>query len=54
MATGKKALVLKNVYEVSETLRIAYYPFILVLSFGVAILVLHFIYELFIKFGDNA
>lgn len=50
----KKALVLKNVYEVSETLRIAYYPFILVLSFGVAVLVLYFIYELFIKFGDNA
>ena len=50
----KKALVLKNVYEVSETLRIAYYPFILVLSFGVAILVLHFLYELLIKFGDNA
>ncbi|MCK4469244.1 MAG: TRAP transporter small permease [Desulfobacterales bacterium] len=50
----KKALVLKNVYEVSETLRIAYYPFILVLSFGVAVLVLVFIYELFIKFGDNA
>jgi len=51
---GKKALILKNVHEVSETLRIAYYPFILVLSFGVAVLVLHFIYELFIKFGDNA
>ena len=51
---GKKALILKNVHEVSETLRIAYYPFILVLSFGVAVLVLHFIYEFFIKFGDNA
>ncbi|MEA3428741.1 MAG: TRAP transporter small permease [Thermodesulfobacteriota bacterium] len=50
----KKALVLKNVHEVSETLRIAYYPFILVLSFGVAVLVLVFIYKLFIKFGDNA
>ena len=50
---AKKALILKNVHEVSETLRIAYYPFILVLSFGVAILVLHFIYEFFIKFGDN-
>ncbi len=50
----KKALILKNVHEVSETLRIAYYPFILVLSFGVAVLVLYFIYELFIKFGDNA
>lgn len=51
---GKKALILKNVHEVSETLRIAYYPFILVLSFGVSVLVLHFIYEFFIKFGDNA
>lgn len=50
----KKALILKNVHEVSETLRIAYYPFILVLSFGVAVLVLYFVYELFIKFGDNA
>lgn len=50
----KKALILKNVHEVSETLRIVYYPFILVLSFGVAVLVLHFIYELFIKSGDNA
>ena len=50
----KKALILKNVHEVSETLRIAYYPFILVLSFGVSVLVLHFIYEFFIKFGDNA
>ena len=51
---AKKALILKNVHEVSETLRIAYYPFILVLSFGVAVLVLYFVYELFIKFGDNA
>jgi TRAP-type C4-dicarboxylate transport system permease small subunit len=51
---AKKALILKNVHEVSETLRIAYYPFILALSFGVAVLVLYFIYELFIKFGDNA
>ncbi len=46
----KKAVVLKNVHEVSETLRISYYPFILVFSFGVAVLVLLFIYELFIKF----
>ena len=46
----KKAIVLKNVHEVSETLRISYYPFILVFSFGVAVLVLLFIYELFIKF----
>ncbi len=45
----KKAVVLKNVHEVSETLRISYYPFILVFSFGVAVLVLLFIYELFIK-----
>jgi len=51
---AKKALILKNVHEVSETLRIAYYPFILVFSFGVAVLVLYFVYELFIKFGDNA
>jgi len=50
----KKALILKNVHEVSETLRIIYYPFILILSFGVAVLVLHFIHELFIKSGDNA
>ncbi len=46
----KKAIVLKNVHEVSETLRIAYYPFILVFSFGVAVLVLLFVYELVIKF----
>ena len=45
----KKAVVLKNVHEVSETLRISYYPFILVFSFGVAVLVLLFVYELFIK-----
>jgi len=46
----KKAFVLKNVHEVSETLRISYYPFILIFSFGVAVFVLLFIYELFIKF----
>ncbi len=45
-----KAIILKNVHEVSETLRIPYYPFILVFSFGVAVFVLLFIYELFAKF----
>lgn len=49
----KKAIVLKNVREVSETLRIPYYPFILIFSFGFAVLVLLFVYELFIKPGDK-
>ncbi len=45
----KKAIILKNVHEVSETLKLPYYPFILIFAFGVAVLVLLFIYELFIN-----
>ncbi len=50
----KKAIILKNVNEVSETLRIPYYPFILVFSFGVAALVLVFIYELLRSFNKKS
>ena len=48
----KNALNLKAVEEVSETLRIAYYPIILVLAFGAAYLVLLIILELFKPSGD--
>ncbi len=48
----KKALNLKDVDEVSETLRIAYYPLIFVLAFGVMFLVVLFICELLTKSGD--
>ena len=48
----KNALNLKAVEEVSETLRIAYYPVILVLAFGAAYLVLLIILELFKPSGD--
>jgi len=49
----KKAWNMKSVGEVSETLRIVYYPFILVLSFGTAVLVLFFIGEFFNKGEDE-
>lgn len=48
----KNALNLKAVSEVSETLRIAYYPFLFVLAFGGAYLVLIFICELLNKSGE--
>ncbi|MEA1966702.1 MAG: TRAP transporter small permease [Thermodesulfobacteriota bacterium] len=49
----KKGMNLKSVGEVSETLRIAYFPFILVLSLGLAVLVLLFVYEFFKKDGEK-
>ncbi len=48
----KTGLNLKAVEEVSETLGIAYYPVVLVVAFGVAVLVLLFVYELFTGFGE--
>ena len=48
----KNALNLKTVEEVSETLRMAYYPFIMVLAFGMGYLVLLIIFELFKPSGD--
>ena len=50
----KNAMNLKTVEEVSETLRLAYYPFILVLAFGTAYLVLLIIFELFKPRGDQS
>ncbi len=49
----KNAMNLKAVEEVSETLRIAYYPVILILAFGTAYLVLLIIFELFKPRGDR-
>jgi len=48
----KTSLNLREVNELSETLRIAYYPVVLVVAFGVAILVLLLVYEMFTVFGD--
>ncbi len=48
----KNALNLKAVEEVSETLRIPYYPIILVLAFGAGYLVVLIILELFKPSGD--
>lgn len=50
----KTGLNLKMVNEVSETLRIPYYPIVLILAFGVAVLVLLFAYELFTGFGESS
>lgn len=50
----KNALNLKAVEELSETLRIAYYPVILVLAFGTAYLVVLIIFELFKPRGDRS
>ncbi len=49
----KKALNMKSVGEVSETLQMIYYPFILVLAFGTFVLVLFILYELFKKGGNS-
>ncbi len=48
-----KAWNLKMVNELSETLRIAYYPFVFVLSFGVFVFVLLYIVELLFNPGDD-
>ncbi len=48
----KTGVNLKRVEEVSETLGIAYYPVVLVVAFGVAVLVFLFVYELFTGFGE--
>ena len=47
----KKAFILKDAGEVSETLRIAYYPFIIAVSVGVFVLSLVLINDLFDKLG---
>ena len=49
----KKAFVLKEVGELSETLRLPYYPFILVTAFGVFVLAVLLLYELFLKIGGR-
>ena len=49
----KKAFVLKEVGELSETLRISYYPFILVTAFGVFVLAVLLLYELVLKIGGR-
>jgi len=49
----KKAFVLKDVGELSETLRISYYPFILVTAFGVFVLAVLLLYELVLKIGGR-
>lgn len=43
---------LRTVNEVSETLRIPYYPVVFILAFGVAVLVLLLVYELFTATGE--
>lgn len=50
----KNALNLKAVEELSETLRVAYYPVILVLASGTAYLILLIIFELFKPSGDQS
>lgn len=49
----KKAFVLKNVGELSETLRLPYYPFIMVTAFGVFVLAVLLLYELVLKIGGR-
>lgn len=43
---------LRRVNEVSETLRVPYYPVVFILAFGVAVLVLLLVYELFAFSGE--
>ena len=53
----KTGLNLKMVNELSETLRIPYYPIVLILAFGVAVLVLLLVselFELFTGFGESS
>lgn len=50
----KNALNLRAVEEVSETLRMPYYPVILVLAFGTAYIVLLILFELFKPSGDQS
>lgn len=45
-------LNLREVNELSETLRIPYYPVVFILAFGVAVLVLLLVYELFNVYGE--
>ncbi len=51
---AKTGLNLKAVNEVSETLRLPYYPVVLILAFGVAVLVLLLVYELFTVLGESS
>lgn len=48
----KTGINLQRVNEVSETLRIPYYPVVFILAFGVAVLVLLLVYELFTSTGE--
>jgi TRAP-type C4-dicarboxylate transport system permease small subunit len=48
----RNGLNLRRVNEVSETLRIPYYPVVFILAFGVAVLVLLLLYELFVVTGE--
>ena len=50
----KNALNLRAVEEVSETLRMPYYPVIMVLAFGTAYIVLLIFFELFKPSGDRS
>ncbi len=49
----KKAFVLKDVGELSETLRLPYYPFILATAFGVFILAVLLLHEVIEKIGGR-
>ena len=49
----KKALILKDAGEVSETLLFVYYPFIIAAAFGVLILVFVLVHDFLIKFGGK-
>lgn len=50
----KNALNLRSVQEVSETLRIPYYPVIIILALGTAFLVVRIVYELFNASGEKS
>lgn len=49
----QKGLNLRRVGEISETLRIPYYPFILVVALGISVLVVLLILELLTDSGDT-
>jgi TRAP-type C4-dicarboxylate transport system permease small subunit len=49
----KKALILKDAGEVSETIRIVYYPFIFAVAFGILILALVLVYDFINKLGEK-
>ncbi len=49
----KKALILRAAGELSETLRMSYYPFIFAVAFGVLVLAVLLAYEFVSIFGEN-